>query len=131
MIWSTAVFGASLLGLITLFGLKSLELTRDTKTPLHHIRRIGDPILTEGWAHYRARGRKLAFTGLRIGIIWLRTAIHKTIATFDSIVHALASHLNRYLRTRRLHIRHGSGVSTHLKTVLEKTEQKAEESDPL
>lgn len=131
MLWSTAVFGISLLGLISLFGLKSLELTKDTKTPLHHIRRVGDPILTEGWAYYRARGRKLAFTSLRIGIIWLRTAIHKTVATFDASVHALASQLNRYLRTRRLHIRNGGGVSTHLKTVLEKTEQKAEEADSL
>lgn len=124
--WPTAVFGVSFLGLVLLFSLKALELHLNKRTPLHHVRRIGDPILIAGWTYYSTRFRKAAFTGLRVCILWLRSAIHKTETTFDSTVHAIAGHLNRYLRTRRLHIRHGSEVSAHLKTVLEKTEEDTE-----
>ncbi len=129
--WPTIVFGVSLVGLVLLFGFKTLELSRNTRTPLHRVRQVGDPILTEGWAYYSARFRKATFTGLRVCTLWLKSAIHKTETTFDITVHAIAARLNRYLRTRRLHIRHGSEVSAHLKTVLEKTEKNTPPSDAL
>lgn len=128
---STAVFGISLLGLVLLFGFKAFELSRNARTPLHHIRRVGDPLLTERWVYYRTRFRTAAFIGLRVCMLWLRSAIHRTETTFDITVHAITARLNRYLRTRRLHIRHGSEVSAHLKEVLEKTEKETIKSDPL
>ena len=128
MWFSTTILGISLAGLVVLFGVKAFELKRNARTPLSRIREAGDPVLTRGWAHARAKSRTLAFTGLRVGILGLRTALHKAETKFDTSIHAIALRLNRYLRTRRLHMRHGSEVSTHLKSVLEKT-KKAEESD--
>jgi len=129
MWFSTIVLVVSLLGLAGLFCLKSLELTRDVSTPLRKISAVGDPLLRRGWSYGSAKLRLFAFTSLRVGIISIRTAIHTAEARFDASMHALAARLNKYLRTRRLHIRHGSEVSTHLKAVLEKTEQKTEESN--
>ncbi len=129
MWFSTTVLVVSLIGLIALFCLKSLELLRGMNTPLRKIREAGDPLIRKGWIYSSTKLRLFAFTGLRVGILSLRTAIHTAEARFDASMHALAARLNKYLRTRRLHIRHGSEVSTHLKSVLEKTERKAEESD--
>lgn len=123
----TTVFGLSLIGLVVLFACKSLELSRNAKTPLESIRRIGDPVLVNSWAYVSIRCRRLMFMTLHLSILGLRSAIQKTEATFDATVHVIATRLNRYLRTRRLHRHHGSEVSTHLKTVLEKTEQKSAE----
>ncbi len=131
MWFSTTILVISLVGLVALFGMKALELSRGVNTPLRKIRETGDPLLLRGWSYSSAKLRLFAFTGLRVGIISLRTAIHTAEARFDASMHAIAARLNKYLRTRRLHIRHGSEVSTHLKTVLEKTEQKAEESNSL
>lgn len=131
MWFSTTILVISLVGLVALFFLKTLELNRGTNTPLRKIREAGDPLIRKGWSYSSAKLRLFAFTGLRVGIISLRKAVHTAEARFDASMHAIAARLNRYLRTRRLHIRHGNEVSTHLKSVLEKTERKAEESDSL
>ena len=129
--WSAALFGISLVGLVALFACKSLELSRGARTPLESLRRFLDPIITEGWAFCSVRTRSIARKGIRICLISLRTGIQKTEATFDATIHVIATRLNRYLRTRRLHRHHGGEVSTHLKTVLEKTEKGTAEPDSL
>ncbi len=131
MMLSTTVFAIALVGLVALFWCKTLELNQGSRTPLQSLRRIGDPILVESWAYYSARCKKAMFKGLYVSILGIRSGIQKVEATFDATVHVVATRLNRYLRMRRLHMRHGGEVSTHLKTVLEKTERNAAGSDSL
>ncbi|HBV00881.1 MAG TPA: hypothetical protein DEF00_00610 [Candidatus Taylorbacteria bacterium] len=125
---STAVFAISLLGLLALFGFKMLELNWNTKTPLTPLRRVADPILTHGWVYCRDRLRKAVSAGFHASVIWVSTTVRKIEVAFYATVHGITARLNRYLRTRRLHIRHGNEVSAHLKTVLEKTEKDSKES---
>lgn len=129
--FSTVVFAVSLFGLLALFGFKTLELRRNTKTPLTALRRVADPILTEGLVYCRVRFRTVLSAGLHVSALWLRTSVRKSEVAFYASVHGITARLNRYLRTRRLHIRHGSGVSTHLKTVLEKADKDKEQPDSL
>lgn len=117
------VFLVSLLGLAALFVCKTLELGRNIRTPLTALRRVGDPMLTEGWTQFSTRFKTAARAGLHASILWVGTAARKAEIAFDVTVHAIAARLNRYLRTRRFRMRHGSEVSAHLKTVLEKTEK--------
>lgn len=127
--FSTVVFAVSLLGLLALFGFKTLELRRNTKTPLTALRRVADPILTEGLVYCRVRLRTIMSVGLHVSALWLRTSVRKSEIAFYASVHGITARLNRYLRTRRLHIRRGSEVSAHLKTVLGKADKNKEESD--
>ena len=127
----TVVFGVSLFGLVALFFCKSLELSRNIATPLQSIRRAVDPILTDGWAYYSVLCRKMIRFAIHTTTAWINMGIRKIAVVFDTTVHTVATKLNRYLRTRRLHIRHGSEVSAHLRTVLEKTKQDTERPDSL
>lgn len=120
---SIALFSISFLGLAAIFGCKLLELGGNVRTPLTALRRVGDPLLMESWEHLRERLKEAARAGLRAAILSVARAAHKTQVAFDTTVHAIAARLNRYLRTRRLHIRRNGEVSAHLKTVLEKTEK--------
>lgn len=129
--FSTVVFGVSLTGLVVLFVCKTLELSKNVTTPLQGIRQAIDPVLTEGWARYRAMFGKMVHLAMYTFAMWVNTGLRKTMAVFDTTAHGVASKLNRYLRTRRLHMRHGDEVSAHLKTVLEKTKQDSERHDPL
>lgn len=124
---SVAVFGISLAGLLAVVGCKALELSGRARTPLSALRRVGDPLLMESWKHLRERVKEAARAGLRAAILSIARAAHRTQVVFDTTVHAIASRLNRYLRTRRLPMRHNGGVSAHLKTVLEKTEKKGDD----
>lgn len=123
---SIALFSISLFGLAAIFGCKLLELGGNTRTPLTTLRRVGDPLLVEGWEHLRERVKKTARAGLRAAILWIAATARKTQVAFDTTVHGIAARLNRYLRTRRLHLRRNGEVSAHLKTVLEKTEKDVE-----
>lgn len=127
MLFAT-VFGVALLGLVALFWCKILEL-QGKVTLLQSIRRVGDPLLVESWTYYSVRCKQVAFRGLHVSLLGVSSGLQKTEAAFDATVHALATRLNRYLRMRRLHRQHGSEVSTHLKTVLEKTEKNAAVGD--
>lgn len=120
---STALFGLSLLGLVALFGCKVLELTRDVRTPLAHVRRIGDPLVNDGWFRCAALCRNLSLTALQASANWLKTAARKARSSFDVTLHALTARLNRYLRGRRIEMRINGEPSVRLKTVLQKTEE--------
>lgn len=120
---SVALFSISLFGLAAVFGCKLLELGGNVRTPLTVLRRVGDPLLTEGWGHLRERLKETARAGLRAAVLSVARAARKAQVAFDTTVHGIAARLNRYLRTRRLHMRHNGEVSAHLKTVLEKTEK--------
>lgn len=128
---STVVFSASLFGLSALFCFKALEISRHTKTPLTTLRRVADPILTEGLAYCTNHFRAAMSAGLHVSVLWLGTSIRKIEVAFYVAVHGITARLNRYLRMRRLHIRHGSEVSTHLKTVLEKADKSKGQPDSL
>lgn len=119
---STAVFAIALLGLIVLFGLKAFELARNVKTPLHHIRRVGDPLVESSFASCNRACRSFFLSTVQMCTAWTKTNLHKTHLWFDERMHALAARLNRYLRGRRVQTRQNGNVSLHLKTVLEKTE---------
>ena len=121
--FSATIFGISLLGLVTLFALKSLELTRNVQTPLSYIRRAFDPLVYNGWITCKQTLRYLSVTIISLSVIWLKTTLRNTHHFFDVLVHSLAIRLNRYLRGRRTQVRQGTAdVSVHLKNVLEKTE---------
>lgn len=119
---SGAIFGVSLLGLIALFGCKLLELTRNAKTPLTNIRRVGDPLVSSGWLRCTVLCRTLSFTALQTSTKWLAAAARKTRTSFDAALHALTARLNRYLRGRRTEMRVNGEPSARLKTVLQKEE---------
>ncbi|MDO8620532.1 MAG: hypothetical protein Q7R64_04270 [bacterium] len=121
--WSIAIFGVSLFGLSALFAFKVLEMTRDTQTPLHHLRRASDPLIKNGWEKCVGTCRKYSVTASRLSAVWIKTTIHNAHLSFDRSLHALVLRLNRYLRGRRTQVRQGTtDVSVHLKSVLEKTE---------
>ncbi len=126
---SLSVFGVSLFGLVALFVCKILELSRNVRTPLSALRRVGDPILIEGWLYYSNRFRKFTFVIVRAFVLWLSAVIRKTEAFFDSMMHTIAVRLNRYLRAKRQSLRTGKEVSAHLKTVLERTEKSVAETE--
>ena len=123
---SFSVFAVSLFGLAAIAGCKILELGGKVRTPLTLLRRVGDPMLTEGWAKYRAQAREAIRSGFRASVLSVAATARKAEIAFYATVHAIAARLNRYLRARRLHKRIGGEVSAHLKTVLEKTQKNTE-----
>src|SRR3989338_2858637 len=129
--WVTTIFAIALIGLVLLFGLKALELSRGAQTPLIHVRRVGDPIVVEGWTKSRNHGRRIVFSVLRACVLWLRSAIQHIESFFHNTLHAIASQLNRYLRAKRIHIRREGEVSAHLKTVLARVEKDSEKKELL
>jgi hypothetical protein len=118
-----AVFTLSLLGLILLFGLKVLELSWNARTPLHQVRRIGDPLVCNSWAICSRVCKMFALHATHTSTVWTATTLRKTHLFFDELMHKVATRLNRYLRGRRMEIRGSGTVSPKLKTVLEKTGQ--------
>lgn len=122
--FSATVFGISLLGLVTIFALKIIELTRGVRTPLSYVRSACDPLVYNGWITCKQTLRHLLVTITHLSVIWSKNALHNTHLFFDALMHSLAIRLNRYLRGRRTQVRQGEGdVSAHLKTVLEKTKE--------
>lgn len=120
--FSTVVLGLSLLGLVALFGCKTLELTRDAKTPLAGIRRVGDPMVSNGLLRCTVLCRTISCAALHTSASWLQTTARKTRVSFDVALHALTARLNRYLRGRRAEMRVNGEPSARLKTVLQKEE---------
>lgn len=127
---STFIFAIALLGLVVLFGLKSFELARNVRTPLHHIRRVGDPLVQSSWTTCSRSCRTFSLHAAHTSTVWTTTTLHKTHLFFDGLMHRIAARLNRYLRGRRFEVRHNGTVSSHLKTVLEKTNETTR-SNPL
>ncbi len=121
--WSVTLFGFSLIGLLTLFGLKVFELTRNANTPLRHLRAKGDPMVQDLFTRGTATCKDCATTAVHVSTVWTKTTVHNAHLFFDALMHAFALRLNRYLRGRRTQVRKGTvDVSVHLKSVLEKTE---------
>ncbi|HCB35801.1 MAG: hypothetical protein A2W52_01410 [Candidatus Taylorbacteria bacterium RIFCSPHIGHO2_02_49_25] len=120
---STTVFAVSFLGLLALLGCKILELNRGVQTPLTRFRSAVDPLLARCLAYCRLNVRMAVSAGFHASLRSVRTSSIKIRTVFDATMHTVAARLNRYLRTRRLHLRHGNEVSAHLKTVLEKEDK--------
>lgn len=121
--FSATVFGISLLGLVTLFTLKIIELTQNVRTPLSYLRSMCDSLVYNGWITGKRTVRHLSVMIIRLSAIWFKTTLHNAHIFFDALMHAFALRLNRYLRGRRTQVRQGTvDVSVHLKNVLEKTE---------
>ncbi|MDO8594019.1 MAG: hypothetical protein Q7R93_00700 [bacterium] len=130
--WSTALFSLSLLGLIILFVCKALELSRGVTMPLERLRGVGDPIVERWWFYATTRSRTFLTGLLALCARKIKTMLQKAELHFDATVHKITIRLNRYLRGKRQSTQsRPEDVSKHLKTVLEKTEKKATESDPV
>ena len=116
--WSVVVFGASFVGLIALFLLKSLEVARGKQTPLSSLRRAGDPMLCRFRASCRSSLANLTAPGSRLFSAGFAAGFERLEKFFLGAVHAVTARLNRYLRAKRMRARGNGAVSPHLRNVL-------------
>ncbi len=116
--WSAVVFGASFVGLVVLFLLKSLEVARGKHTPLSLLRRTGDPMVRRFCASCRSSLANLTTHGSRLFSAGFAAGFERLEKFFLGAVHAVTARLNRYLRTKRVRARGNGAVSPHLRNVL-------------
>lgn len=129
--FSSILFGISLVGLIALFALKSLELSRNTRTPLSYVRRLGDSLIQDVSARCRITCQTFSLKALRACVGWTENFLREARSSFDAALHACAARLNRYLRGRRIERRTNGEPSARLKTVLQKTDDTTPPASPL
>ena len=118
--WSIALLGIAIAGLASLFMCKSLEISRNLRTPLGALREKADPLMERGWRWSSLKCQNLYANVVNVSSAWITEATREVESAFNKTLHAIATWIHRYLRGRRvlLPIR-DEDVSAHLKNVLE------------